>query len=146
MIPFACAKITGNTSYPELSGTARFYQNSAPGVWVEVEVIGLPTNTSPFHNNFFGMHIHENGDCTPPFNNTGALFNPLNTAHPNHAGDLPPLPGNDGYGFISFYTNRFAPKDIINRSIIIHSTRDDFTTQPAGDSGVKIGCGVIEGC
>ena len=54
-----------------------------------------------------------------------------------------PLLGNQGYAWTSFYDKRFAIDDIIGKSVVIHSRRDDFTTQPAGDSGEKIGCGVI---
>ena len=60
-----------------------------------------------------------------------------------HTGDLPPLLNNNGYAYLSFYDNRFRLKEILGKSIIIHSRRDDFTSQPAGDSGEKIGCGVI---
>jgi len=60
-----------------------------------------------------------------------------------HAGDLVPLLNNNGYAYLTFYDNRFSINDINGKSIVIHSMRDDFTNQPAGDSGEKIGCGVI---
>lgn len=60
-----------------------------------------------------------------------------------NAGDLLPLLGNEGYAYSVFYTDRFELKDIIGRSLIIHNAPDDFTTQPSGNSGAKIGCGVI---
>ncbi len=95
-------------------------------------------------SNFFGMHIHEVGDCTLPFDKTGGHYNPTNASHPEHAGDLPPLLSNNGYAWTAFYTGRLRMDEIIGKSIIIHGMRDDFTTQPAGDSGEKIGCGVIQ--
>lgn len=132
------ARILGNTGYPELFGKALFTQMPAGGVIITVEVIGLPPESG-----FLGMHIHENGVCTTPFNKTGNHYNPTEAAHPMHTGDLPPLLNNNGYAYLSFYDNRFRLKEILGKSIIIHSRRDDFTSQPAGDSGEKIGCGVI---
>ena len=138
----ACANITGNSSYPFLKGMAYFYTTSTPGVFIEIEVSGLPDNNS-INSNFYGLHIHEIGDCTPPFDKTGSHYNPHAQPHPYHAGDLPPLLGNSGYAYMFFYTNRFTLKEIIGKSVIIHSKPDDFTTQPSGNSGDKIGCGVI---
>lgn len=144
MQPYAYANIIGNASYPNLIGYASFYPVSPKGTLIEVEVRGLPNQTIPGSSNFYGMHIHENGNCTIPFDQTGNHYNPSGTSHPQHAGDLPPLLGNEGYGFLIFYTNRFDPPDILHRSIIIHSGADDFRTQPSGDSGSKIACGIIE--
>lgn len=137
----AIAWINGSRDYPELNGLASFYDLHLNGVIVSVEVYGLPDNNN---SHFYGMHIHEFGDCTPPFDQTGNHYNPHNKSHPNHAGDLPPLLGNNGYAWSAFYDKRFSIKEIIGKSIIIHSMRDDFTSQPSGDSGVKIGCGVIQ--
>lgn len=139
--PSAFAKINGNRNNQKLHGTAYFYNTPFGGTLVEVEVFGLPDNKT----SFYGMHIHENGSCTLPFDQTGNHYNPDNTAHPMHAGDMPPLLGNSGYAYSVFYTKRFKVNDIINRSIIIHDMADDFKTQPSGNSGTKIGCGVITG-
>lgn len=136
--PDATALIHGNAAHPELFGKVFFTQTPSGGVIVTAEVLGLPQETG-----FLGMHIHQVGDCTLPFDKTGNHYNPNNTMHPMHAGDLPPLLNNNGYAYISFYDERFTVKDVLGKSIIIHSMRDDFTTQPSGDSGVKIGCGVI---
>ena len=106
---------------------------------MQIEVFQLPDNSG-----FFGMHIHESGDCTPPFDNTGLHYNPTNQNHPGHAGDLPPLLASNGYAWTAFYDGRLTIPDIIGRSLVIHGMRDDFTTQPAGGSGKKIACGVIE--
>ncbi|MDD2959529.1 MAG: superoxide dismutase family protein [Lachnospiraceae bacterium] len=145
MIPFAFAKISGSSAFPNLSGNAIFYRNpKSPGVLVKVEVTGLPDTNSPIRSNFYGMHIHEFGDCTLPFDKTGNHYNPRRLNHPYHAGDMPPLLGNNGYAFSLFYTNRFSPRDILHKSLILHLKPDDFVTQPSGNSGDKIGCGVIE--
>lgn len=138
--PSAHAWISGNADYPQLNGLARFYETPMGGILVSVEVYGIP-DTSP--SGFHGMHIHEVGDCTLPFDKTGGHFNPTGAPHPEHAGDLLPLLSNNGYAYETFYDTKFTIADIIGKSLIIHSMRDDFTSQPSGDSGVKIGCGVI---
>ena len=139
--PAACANISGNAENPSLTGTALFYP-AFDGTLIAVEVYQLPVNEND-ENSFYGMHIHETGDCTPPFEETGNHYNPSDMPHPLHAGDLPPLLGNQGYAFSIFFTSRFQVQDILNRSLIIHSAPDDFTTQPSGNSGTKIGCGII---
>lgn len=141
--PNAVALISGNSNYPRLNGLARFYRTTCNGVLVNIEVYGLPdTPEAPSH--FYALHIHENGNCTIPFDKTGTHYNPANLPHPYHAGDMPPLLSNNGFAWMSFFDRRFKIEEIIGRSIIIHSNRDDFTTQPSGDAGDKIGCGVIK--
>ena len=132
------ARILGNTGYPELFGKAVFTQMPTGGVVITVEVLGLPRESG-----FLGLHIHEVGDCTKPFDKTGSHYNPTGAEHPMHAGDLPPLLNNDGYAYLSVYDTRVQVEELIGKSIIIHSMRDDFTSQPSGDAGQKIGCGVI---
>ena len=56
---------------------------------------------------------------------------------------MPPIFGNDGYSYMSFFTNRFNLSEIIGKSVIIHSNTDDLTSQPSGNSGEKIACGII---
>ncbi len=140
--PDAYACIKGNTAHPNLCGMASFYETPPGGVLVSTEVYGLPDVNSN-NSDFYGMHIHEFGNCTPPFDKTGGHYNPSASMHPYHAGDMLPLLGNGGYAWLAFYDERIRIKDIIGRSVVVHSMRDDFTSQPAGDSGEKIGCGVI---
>ena len=64
--------------------------------------------------------------------------------HPYHAGDLPPLFGSGGVAVSVFLTDRFHLEDIIGKTVIIHSSPDDFTTQPSGNAGAKIACGEIK--
>lgn len=148
--PQAAAQIGGNTDYPGLHGYARFFKTPYSGLLLEIEVYGLPdenqegNSASPDAPHFYGMHIHENGDCTPPFDRTGNHYNPYQHPHPQHIGDLPPLMSNNGYAFTIFYDALLTIDNINNRSLIIHSQPDDFTTQPSGNSGNKIGCGVIQ--
>lgn len=136
--PAAVAQVQGNVKHPHLFGLISFYNTPFGGILVNAEVHGLPDK------GFHGMHIHESGNCTLPFDKTGSHYNPADVSHPEHAGDMPPLLSNNGYAWTTFYTDRFRIEDIAGRSIIIHSQRDDFTSQPAGDSGEKIGCGMIK--
>lgn len=137
----AIAIINRNINYPDLRGQICFCKTLNEGVLITAEIFGLPDNMK---SSFFGIHIHEVGDCTLPFDNTGSHYNPDNSPHPMHAGDLPPLLSNKGYAWMSFFDKRFTIDEIIGKSIVIHNMRDDFKTQPAGDSGNKIGCGIIE--
>ena len=141
--PAAMAWVTGKGAYSELSGLVKFYRTPYEGVLVEAEIFGLPNISTQDSSDFYAMHIHQNGDCSGSFEKTGGHFNPSNPVHPEHAGDMVPLLGNQGYAWTAFYDKRFTIEDIIGKSVIIHSRRDDFTTQPAGDPGEKIGCGVI---
>ena len=74
---------------------------------------------------------------------TGSHYNPTNAVHPYHIGDLPPILNSNGYSYMAVYDSFLEIDEILGKSIILHSQRDDFTTQPAGDSGEKIACGVI---
>lgn len=71
------------------------------------------------------------------------MYNEDTLPHGNHAGDFPVLFSNNGYARMSFFTDKFKPEDIINRSVIIHQNPDDYRSQPAGNSGKRIACGVI---
>lgn len=57
---------------------------------------------------------------------------------------MPPLFENNGYAYLSFLTNRFQIKDIVGKTVIIHDMPDDFKTDPSGNSGTKIACGIIK--
>ncbi len=108
------------------------------GVLVTAQVTGLP------QEGFFALHIHEGTDCRGVgFPNTGSHYNPAGSAHPNHAGDLPPMISCGGSAYLSVLTDRFRLEQVMGRTLVIHSNRDDFTTQPSGDAGTKIACGVI---
>ena len=143
-LPAATTSLVGNADYPGLEGMVKFYETSYGGILVSAEVTGLPPVQDGDGTGFFGMHIHESGDCTPPFAETGMHYNPLGRPHPMHAGDLLPLFADRGYAWNAFFDDRLTIRELVGRSVIIHRLRDDFTTQPAGDSGEKIGCGVIQ--
>lgn len=142
--PAAVAWIRGNAENPQISGAVKFFQTPYAGVLVEAEIFGMPNIAMQFSSDFYAMHIHENGDCTLPFDKTGNHYNPTNEEHPNHAGDMVPIMANQGYAWLSFYDKRFKISEIIGKSVIIHKMSDDFMTQPSGNAGEKIGCGVIK--
>lgn len=145
--PGAKAIIKGSKEYPQIIGTANFYQ-SGDGVLLTAEIIGLPHKKNTCTFGVFGFHIHEGGSCSgtaeDPFADTKMHYNPKNCPHPNHAGDLPPLFENKGRAFMAVLTDRFTVKEIIGKTIVIHSSTDDFRTQPAGNAGKKIACGIIK--
>ncbi len=143
-MPFAMAWIQGNDTHRGLNGLVRFYPTPYEGILIDAQIFGLPDANSDNASQFYGMHIHEFGNCDIPFDKTGNHYNPTNMPHPDHAGDLPPLLSNHGYAWQAFYDKRFAMEDIIGKSVVIHGMRDDFTSQPSGGSGEKIGCGVIK--
>ncbi len=141
--PQASAWVRGQTAFPGISGLVKFYNTPYGGILVEAEIFGLPDIETPGSSDFYAMHIHENGDCSQDFTHVGSHYNPENKQHPYHAGDMPPLMASQGYAYSVFYTKRFQIRDILNRSVIIHAGKDDFTTQPSGNSGMMIACGTI---
>lgn len=137
--PAAVAKMRGLPEFPELRGAVEFYE-FIEGVVVVSQMQGLPKTAT----NIFAQHIHNAGECKGDFSSAGGHYNPTDQPHPNHAGDLPPLFSNSGYAWNAVFTARFKVKDIIGRSLMLHHDPDDFTSQPGGNSGTKIACGVIE--
>ncbi|MBQ7295459.1 MAG: superoxide dismutase family protein [Clostridia bacterium] len=135
----AFATIRGGNQAPNIYGQVSFLQKRNY-VLVTTHIRGLPETAS----GFFGFHIHEGMSCKgTAFSNTKNHYNPTNLPHPSHAGDLPPLMYYNGCAYQSFKTDRFCVNDIIGRTIVIHDMPDDFNTQPSGNSGTKIACGVI---
>jgi len=152
MLQRAFAEIRGSNLAPELTGYVTF--TDVPyGTEVFVEVSGLPNYQPAEGNNDpigpHGFHIHEHGTCeidnpNDPFQEAGGHWNPDNQPHGNHAGDFPVLFSNNGYTRMSFFTDRFNVRDIVGKSVMIHQNPNDYRTQPAGDSGKRLGCGVIQ--
>ena len=138
--PDAVAQIRGGIDAPQLSGCVQFYQESGC-VLVMAKISGLPMESE---TGFYGFHIHQGESCSGmEFSATGSHYNPSNQPHPKHAGDLPPLLACQGNAFLSVRTDRFYVSDVIGRTVVIHSDPDDFHSQPAGNAGTKIACGVI---
>lgn len=135
--PDAIACIRGGQAHPGIRGTVKFFRKRC-GTLVEAKISGLP------ETGFFGFHIHEGKDCGgEDLSDSEGHFNPTSAAHPNHAGDLPVLLESSGRAYLQVFTGRFRVEDVIGRTVIIHGNPDDFRSQPSGDSGMKIACGVI---
>lgn len=144
--PQAAAVIKGSNEYPDIYGVVRFY-TLKDGTLVYADIYGLPHSGDECSQKVFGFHIHSGGSCTgnaeDPFADAGSHLDKNNCPHPSHTGDMPPLFGSSGKAISVFLTNRFSVDEVIGKVIIIHSIPDDFTTQPSGNSGKKIACGVI---
>lgn len=143
----AKAIVKGGKLYPNIKGIV-YFKETQEGVLVTAKIDHLPQSENTCTGKFFGFHIHEGSSCTgndkDEFADVKSHYNPNNCPHPFHKGDLPPLLEKNGYAYLSFLTNKFRIHDIIGRAIIIHDMPDDFTTQPSGNSGTKIACGIIK--
>ena len=132
-------------------GTAAF-RASNNGVRIDVNVSGLPPGTR-------GIHIHSVGKCEgPAFTTAGPHLNPTSKKHGKdnpegpHAGDLLNLEVNaDGLGKASLLDQNVTlgqgQSSLFHEggtSLVIHANADDYKTDPAGNSGARIACGVIE--
>jgi Cu-Zn family superoxide dismutase len=124
-------------------GTATLSEGSG-GVKIALTARGLAPGEH-------GLHIHAVGKCEPPaFTSAGGHFNPQNKKHGRknpegaHAGDLPNLKvGADGVGAIETTAVGVTLKDAIGRALVIHADPDDEKTDPTGNSGARVACGVI---
>ncbi len=144
--PSAVADIKGMDEYAALQGKVSFH-SADEGVLVVSDISGLP-DPKGVCGGVFGFHIHAgdtcSGDKADPLAKTLGHFNPKNCEHPYHAGDMPPLFSNRGFAWSAFYTERFNIFEIIGKTVVIHDMPDDFRSQPSGNSGKKIACGVIQ--
>lgn len=144
--PRAIAEINGSMDQPQIKGTVRLYQTRW-GTVICSEVRGLPEKAESCGGGIFAFHIHEGSECSgnmdDPFSDAMSHYDPGSCEHPYHAGDLPPLFSNNGYALSVFLSNRFSVSEVVGKTIIIHDRPDDFTTQPSGNSGMKIACGII---
>ena len=147
----AVASMHGSSKYPNINGYVWFLELE-DGVEVCAEIQNLPkykpkTAASP-QIGPHGFHIHEGTACgdpsgTNPFPAAKMHYNPTNQPHGNHVSDLPVLIPSDGRAQMCFFTNKFTVDEIIGKTVVIHESPDDYTTQPSGNSGTKIACGKI---
>lgn len=141
--------IIGPASGSALAGTAIFTQNGDT-ITLVIEV----QNVSP---GLHAVHIHETGDCSAPdATSAGGHWNPTNVAHGKwgegefHLGDIGNITvGEDGTGTIELTTDLWEMStgsvlDIVGTGIIVHADADDFTSQPSGNAGARIGCGAVQ--
>jgi|SRR5579875_1045488 len=146
------AVVTG-THQDSLSvrGTVKFYEQKNGSVKMDLKIV-IPAKA----NQSVAVHIHEHGDCGEAGNNTHGHWNPTGQQHGKwgsasfHSGDI----GNvqldaSGKGEMTLTTNLWSiggneKTNIVGRAIIVHGGVDDYVSQPAGNAGPRIGCGVIE--
>ncbi|MGI8499302.1 MAG: superoxide dismutase family protein [Gemmatimonadaceae bacterium] len=150
-VAVARAELTDLTG--EAVGTAELWQESSGLVHVDVSA----SNLNPGAH---GIHIHAVGRCdggATGFSTAGGHYNPLNKQHGltnpagQHAGDAPNVQiAADGRGTLSFTTDRVTltpgpttVRDSVGRAIVVHAAPDDQMSQPAGNSGARVACGVI---
>ena len=146
--PLAQAVLKGGEEASGLYGKVNFYP-AFEGVLICAEIFDLPKGEGNCPGKTFGFHIHEGKSCSgtkdDPFSSAGMHYNLGNCPHPAHAGDMPPLmTDGGGYAWMAFYTKRITMSEVIGRTVVIHSNPDDFHSQPSGNSGKKIACGVIK--
>lgn len=144
--PTAVANL-GPTKDSSVTGTVHFTQRGDV-VQVEAQIKGL---TPGLH----GFHVHERGNCTAPdASSAGGHFNPDGSAHggaesgARHAGDLGNLEADAGGTAVYRVEVRGITLDagersIIGRAVIVHEKADDLSTQPAGNAGARLACGLI---
>ena len=135
------------TAGNNVSGTVSFAQ-----VGDKVRIIAEITGLTPGAH---GFHVHDKGDCSAPdATSAGGHFNPAAKPHghpdhaEHHAGDLPQLLADAaGVARLTAYSNAISISGgaggIIGRSVVVHAAADDFKSQPAGNSGARVACGVI---
>ena len=120
--------------------------------------LALPPNPPGVSPGTHALHIHEVGKCEPPFKSAGGHFNPLGKKHgylnkgAGHAGDLPnihvpeksPMTMEFMAPQISLTRGKNALFDADGSALVIHTGEDDYRSDPAGESGDRIACGIVE--
>src|ERR1700682_185561 len=141
----AAAKLESKSG-SQVTGTVTFTKTGD-----DVQVVADIENLKPGKH---GFHIHEKGDCSAPdASSAGAHFNPTHQHHggpstaEHHAGDLGNLTA-DATGRVHLeWTGKLqlnGPDSIVGKSVVFHKKEDDLKTDPAGNSGTRIACGVIQ--
>jgi len=147
----AVAELQGREG-TDIAGTVTFSQLHGGGpVTIVAEIEGV--EGAGLH----GFHIHETGDCSAAdFTSAGGHFNPEGVEHacppdtPRHAGDVGNIEiGDDGSGMLESSSDLItldeaAANSVIGKAVILHAGEDDCQTQPTGDAGGRLACGVIE--
>ena len=130
----------------KVAGTVHFKKEGS-GVHVTAALTGLAAGNH-------GFHIHEFGDCSAAdFTSAGGHFNPAGNPHggpkdaKRHEGDMGNIEATpDGNGTVDYVDPHLGfegAKSIVGRGVIVHANPDDFKTQPTGNAGGRVACGVI---
>lgn len=143
----ATATMAGTAKHKAVNGTVEFKETD-DGVEITANMEGLKKGNH-------GFHIHEKGDCSAPdAKSAGGHFNPNNHKHgapdadEHHEGDLGNITaGKDGKATATITVKGITLKDgdtsIVGKGFIIHDKADDMKTQPTGNAGDRVACGVI---
>lgn len=151
----AADRVASSTvDFADASGAARgsglLWQDPLGVVHVDLQLVGLPPGTH-------GIHFHAVGRCDADFTSAGAHYNPMGRKHGlsaadgPHAGDAPNFTaGADGRARVRFTSDRVkltsgatSLADSDGSALVVHATADDQVTDPSGNSGARIACGVI---
>ena len=145
--PLKAIAVLHPTADNKVGGTVTFTEE-ADGVRVQADITGL---TAGKH----GFHVHEFGDCSAPdLTSAGSHFNPTKKPHAGpddanrHVGDMGNIEADaSGAAKLDYVDHEISLTNdqscVIGRSVVIHAKPDDLKSQPAGDSGARIACGVI---
>jgi|SRR5688572_9240769 Cu-Zn family superoxide dismutase len=148
------APLRANAQLKPTQGSKAFGEATFEQIGNKVRVAVFVQGLKPGQEH--GLHIHEVGDCSSGDGmSTKGHFNPYDKPHahhgsPNrHAGDLPSLKANkDGRANVQadldVITVAPGAASIVGRGLIVHADPDDYTTQPTGNAGARIACGVIQ--
>lgn len=133
-----------------VSGKVTLVPMGAGGVHLTGTVGGLPANST------HGFHIHEKGDCSAvDGSSAGPHFNPFTSVHgranagDHHSGDMDNVVSNaEGVVQLNVHVGGVtlgggSVNDIAGRALVVHAAADDYTSQPAGNAGARVACGVI---
>lgn len=156
LIGSAAAAAEGDTVSARLQGegidgTVTMTETASGAVLVELEATGVPEG-------MHGFHVHETGACEGDFESAGGhlaldLEHGVKADGGPHPGDLPNVyAGPEGTVRAEFFTRSFTLStegaqrllDDDGSAVILHAGADDYSTQPAGDAGARIACGVVE--
>jgi Cu-Zn family superoxide dismutase len=144
----SASAILNPTSGSTANGTVMFVQKADGSVDVTAHLTGVPPG-------IHGFHVHDKGDCGDNGNAAGGHFNPMATAHgapnldPHHAGDFGNVTANaQGVVDTKFNTHSITvapgPMSVVGHAVILHANPDDLVTQPSGNAGPRIACGVVQ--
>jgi Cu-Zn family superoxide dismutase len=125
------------------TGLVTFRQAPGAPVTITLALTGLAPGSK------HAFHVHEKGDCGGEFAaNAGKHFNPAGGPHPQHAGDFGNLTAGADGSIAATVTGTSisledGPNSVANRAVVIHGGEDDLVSQPSGNAGKPIACGVI---